>query len=631
MTNKIKQYMKTLFRIFSLLLVFTAFATTASADYYLRFNNTGSTEANPSAACYKWSDGAAPVNNVCTWTYSMCQHNNYIYLAKDEKNVSKIVSLPNAYTVNDPGSLLNWSQRQDLNSVFYLLINGKNAATVTIEWNVSTSVITFTSGTTTYTVTAAGTNCTIDPASATVVSGNDAQFVVTPSAGYSVTSGTITEGTADVVQVGNTFVVTPSSNATLTVTCAKQTYKITSTAGDGGSVSPAEWSDVEYGTSKIFTVTALSGYYLDKASTVYEGQAEISYGQTVDNQTSVTISNVRSNGSLSVAFKTNQQPIVYIAGYPAMGSSSTVGETVNTVNLKGYISALYCKVATHRGFYVSSSPSITASAVETALNASPASDQIIPCNTSCDGYVGSTFKALNVDLRTHGTMFQSAQDLYVVAYVKTTGGGLNISEVIGFNYKICLGIQSVSIEPATVEVAPGFSTQLTAIARGAGVSPNYAWYDNDVLIAGATGSTLTYTMPLGAVEAHTIKVNVSETTCQTNMNATQSVALCVAPEFASFTAAPKTSVTPWQSVTITPAYVAGKTPAKVEWSVTPDAELTVNNEGVATFRGAVLDGNQTIYTITCSAYGDCENSEVKVSQSVNITVNKDSEDCSPKN
>jgi len=616
--------MKTLFRIFSLLLVFTAFATTASADYYLRYNNHGNNVSDPNASDFAWSDAATPVNNVCTFTYSLGADNNYIYLCSAQ-NVANIVNLPSAFTVNDPGSLLNWSQRQDRGGKYYLLVHGKAASSVVIEWNVSTSVITFTSGTTTYTVTAAGTNCTIDPASATVVSGNDAQFVVTPSTGYSVASGEITSGTAEVVQVGNTFVVTPSSNATLTVTCAIQSYTINaSVSGEGGSVDPAKRKNIEYGGSTTFTVTALQGYYIDKAATLFEGQAEISYSQTVDHVTTITLSNVRSNGDLSVAFKTNQKPVVYISGYPAMGDA-TKSEAPNGVNLKGYISALYCKDITNRGFYVSSSPSITTSEVETAVTGGT-SPQLVSCTNDCSGVVGSTFKALDVDLRTHGSMFESAQDLYVVAYVKTTGGGLNISEVIGFNYKICLGIQSVSIEPATVNVAPGFSTQITAIARGAGVSPNYAWYDNDVQIAGATGSTLTYTMPSDATANRTIKVVVSEGTCLTEANTTIQVGLCTAPEFASLTAS-DTSVTPWESVTVTHSFAPEKGAAKVEWSVTPEAELTIA-DGIATFRGAVLSGDKTEYTVTCSAYGNCTNSEVKVTESVKITVSKDKEDCS---
>ena len=88
--------------------------------------------------------------------------------------------------------------------------------------------------------------------------GEDKSFTITPNEGYEIKSvtvdgqdkGKITSYTFDDVKEAHT----------ISATFVKKTFKITASAGTGGSISPNGTSTVSYGDSKTFTITPAQGY-----------------------------------------------------------------------------------------------------------------------------------------------------------------------------------------------------------------------------------------------------------------------------------------------------------------------------------------------------------------------------------
>jgi hypothetical protein len=119
----------------------------------------------------------------------------------------------------------------------------------------------------TYTVTAsAGTGGTISPSgTATVNYGATKAFTLTPNTGYKVSS---VGGTCGGTLSGNTYTTKAiTANCAVTVAFALQTYTVTSSAGTGGAISPSGATTVNYGATKVFTVTPSTGYKVSVGGT----------------------------------------------------------------------------------------------------------------------------------------------------------------------------------------------------------------------------------------------------------------------------------------------------------------------------------------------------------------------------
>jgi hypothetical protein len=108
-----------------------------------------------------------------------------------------------------------------------------------------------------YTVTAtAGAGGTISPASALVSYGSTTTFTVTPNSGYTASIG----GTCGGSLVGNTY----TTNAiigpcTVAATFILNQYTVSTSAGTGGSISPAS-ALVSHGSTTAFTIIPNTGY-----------------------------------------------------------------------------------------------------------------------------------------------------------------------------------------------------------------------------------------------------------------------------------------------------------------------------------------------------------------------------------
>ncbi len=111
-----------------------------------------------------------------------------------------------------------------------------------------------------------GGNGDISPATQQNVPDNTpASFALNPSTGYHVSSVT---GTCGGTLNGNTFTTNPvKSNCTVTANFAINTYKITPSVntqgGTHGVITPSGLQTVNYNTPKSFTLTPVTGYYVD--------------------------------------------------------------------------------------------------------------------------------------------------------------------------------------------------------------------------------------------------------------------------------------------------------------------------------------------------------------------------------
>ncbi|MGV8074505.1 MAG: PKD domain-containing protein [Syntrophobacteraceae bacterium] len=157
---------------------------------------------------------------------------------------------------------------------------------------------TFTAGSSTYTITAsAGSNGSISPApSATVNSGGNQTFTITPSPGYKVAGVTVDGAVLSNPVTSYTF-SNVTANHSIAATFAINTYTITSSAGSNGGISPAPSATVNHGGNQTFNIIPNTGYRV----------AVVTVDGTVLSNpvTSYTFSNVTANHSISATFAAN--------------------------------------------------------------------------------------------------------------------------------------------------------------------------------------------------------------------------------------------------------------------------------------------------------------------------------------
>ena len=164
----------------------------------------------------------------------------------------------------------------------------------TFERVTTNHTITVTFAPTELSITAsAGEGGKITPAGTTKVKyGEDKAYTITPNEGYEIKSvtvdgqdkGKITSYTFNDVKEGHT----------ISASFVKKTFKITASAGTGGSVSPNGTTTVSYGDSKTFTFTPNQGYKVKNVVVDGVNKGEMS---------SYTFSNVKAAHSISVTFE----------------------------------------------------------------------------------------------------------------------------------------------------------------------------------------------------------------------------------------------------------------------------------------------------------------------------------------
>ena len=144
-------------------------------------------------------------------------------------------------------------------------------------------------------------HATITPGTMTYAYGSTPSYMIVPEVGYEVVS--VTAGNAVVNVTYNNGIGTFTLDAltqdiTLTATTAIKTFTITVTQGANGTIAPATQTDVEYGSSKTFTITP-DDYYV-VADVIVDGSSRGAL-------TSYTFNNVTGNHTITAVFEANCQ------------------------------------------------------------------------------------------------------------------------------------------------------------------------------------------------------------------------------------------------------------------------------------------------------------------------------------
>ncbi len=157
----------------------------------------------------------------------------------------------------------------------------------------------------TYTISSScGPNGTISPSGSTsVVHGDSQTYSMSPASGYHVSNVTVDGVSVGAVTSYNFRTI--SSNHTIGATFAVNTYTISASAGQGGSIEPAGQVTVNSGASQAFTIRADSGYGV--------GAVTID-GQDVGAVESYTFNTVSGNHAIGVTFVQSNQPPTADAG-----------------------------------------------------------------------------------------------------------------------------------------------------------------------------------------------------------------------------------------------------------------------------------------------------------------------------
>ena len=167
----------------------------------------------------------------------------------------------------------------------------------------------------TYTITAsAGTNGTISPnGNITVNSGANQTFTFTPNTGYYIDQVLVDNvNNPGAVSSGTYTFTNVTSNHTISVTFAINTYTITATAGANGTISPDGNVTVNHGENQTFTFTPNTGYHIDQVLVDNVNNPDaVSAG-------SYTFTNITANHSISVTFTINTYTITAVADVNGM-------------------------------------------------------------------------------------------------------------------------------------------------------------------------------------------------------------------------------------------------------------------------------------------------------------------------
>lgn len=157
-----------------------------------------------------------------------------------------------------------------------------------------------------YTVTSScGANGTIDPYGAQSYEyGATPTYTVTANAGYAI-EHVYVDGEEVTLTNGTYTFAALTANHTINATFSEDTYTITATAGNGGSINPTGANEVLAGSTVVYTITPATGYEI----------ADV----TVDNVSvgavaTYTFENVTANHTIAATFSALQFTITATAG-----------------------------------------------------------------------------------------------------------------------------------------------------------------------------------------------------------------------------------------------------------------------------------------------------------------------------
>lgn len=624
----------------TMLLAMLAVGGNAWADYYLigsgcmGLGNATGTEMTNGSYTFEATCEGSQWFHVMSAADANNDYSKHYYVVDYDKND---LSIGQSYALASNSN----RSHDDLCNLKFSLTNG-NTYTISI----SNGTITITDGTpTSYGVNISMNNNsygTLDISSASVRDGNYVDVTVTPTAGYepATPSYTVSSGTATVSYRGdNVFRITPSANCSVQINYQIMSFTIDATPTSaspvsGCYVSPAA-QNVNYGGNLNFDCNLASGYIIDQVNTHFGGAGALSYSGN-----RITISNITSEGTLSVAFKSSVDytPVVNFGDIPK--------KTVNSIEVNAYVAELSCKTVTAAGFYWGTS---IAEAEEHSNSRHFAASTPATIGSLVKG---GTFSKDGIDLFNGGAgPITTGTNIFFQAYVTTSGGGgTGYSDVVGFFYNPCQGLSEVSLTPTAVTLAEGYSVELSVVARSAGKSPTYEWYLDKTedqmagtpeAIPGADKDTYTFT--LNDNNSHNIRVKVTDNTCGTSswthdaagtyngiVTSAQAVistaANCKEPEPSDINFVTGSALAaPYQSIHLSVTDNGSSSYDKFKWEVSEGGILSGTSITDAYFRAPE---SLTKYTITYTAINShCTNADVSVKKTVEIKVEKPEDGC----
>ena len=170
----------------------------------------------------------------------------------------------------------------------------------------------------TYSLTAtAGTGGSISPSGiATVNSGSNQSYAISPASGYSIADVKVDGVSIGAVASYTFFTVTASH--TIAASFAVITYSVTASTGTGGSISPSGTSTVNSGSSRSYSITPATGYFI--ADVKVDG---VSVGAVV----SYSFASVTANHTITASFSI----ITYLVTATASTGGSITPSGIATV------------------------------------------------------------------------------------------------------------------------------------------------------------------------------------------------------------------------------------------------------------------------------------------------------------
>ncbi|MCX8480569.1 MAG: fibronectin type III domain-containing protein, partial [Sediminibacterium sp.] len=158
----------------------------------------------------------------------------------------------------------------------------------------------------TYTITAsAGNGGSIAPQGvSTVHYGEIPIYTITPNLGYVIDS--VFVNNRPVNSINNNYIFdSVKTNQTIRAVFKLQTFTITSSAGNGGSIAPQGTSTVNYGDRPSYTITPNIGYEIDSITI---------NGNKIANVNNIKLDSVKANQTIRVVFKIQTFSITASAG-----------------------------------------------------------------------------------------------------------------------------------------------------------------------------------------------------------------------------------------------------------------------------------------------------------------------------
>ena len=192
---------------------------------------------------------------------------------------------------------------------FYTFSNVTTDHTITAFFDINTYII----------AASSAPNGSISPTgNVPVVHGDSQTFTITPEMGYQIGQLTVDGGV--VAPTASYIFTNVRSGHSISANFVPNTYTITASAGDNGSISPVGPLSVEHGSNQTFTIVAAPGYSI--ADVLIDGDS-------MDAVTSYSFTNIVANHSISASFDLENQAPIADAGPDQSVESGVV------VSLKG--------------------------------------------------------------------------------------------------------------------------------------------------------------------------------------------------------------------------------------------------------------------------------------------------------